>query len=92
MSATRSDPAVELVPPGRPFNVVVDAAELRRPQRTGVTIIGPGFFWSADDIDMASGARDIIRFDPAGDTVSYRNGLGRRRRARSTGGWVRVRS
>lgn len=69
-------PAVETVPADEPFLVVIDGTDLRRPANTDVTIVRPGYSFSAGNIDMQPKSVDNVWFDPAGNEVSYRTELG----------------
>jgi len=69
-------PAVEIVPADEPFLVVIDGSDLRRPANTDVTIVRPGYSFSAGNIDMQPGSVDDIWFYPVRNEVSYGTDLG----------------
>ncbi|MFN8126299.1 MAG: hypothetical protein U0R64_07320 [Candidatus Nanopelagicales bacterium] len=71
-SSSRGDPEVQVVPDGIPFVVKIDGTTMTKPHHADVSIIGPGTYWSADNIDMVPGATDEIHYDPTTDTTSYR--------------------
>lgn len=64
-------PDVELVPRYEPFLITVDSRKLRAPTDTDVSIIGPGYSYAVDRLDMVPGRVDEVFFDPGKNQLSY---------------------
>jgi hypothetical protein len=63
---------VYLVPTGMEFTVTVDGTDLKEPSLTSVTMIGPGYTLSVDNISLDPGQKDTVVFSPDGSKVVYK--------------------
>ncbi|GAP33493.1 hypothetical protein, partial [Nocardia seriolae] len=59
------------IPAGTHFTVTVDGTGLKRPDKTGVVILGDAFDVSVSGITLAPGAKSTIDMGIDGDRVSY---------------------
>ncbi len=67
-----SDQIVSYVPAGQPFKIDIDATKATAAaDGNDVTIIGPGYAYSVEKIDMFPGEVDTINFTPASSKLSY---------------------
>jgi hypothetical protein len=69
-------PPVLAVPKQSPFLVKVDGSKMTSPSNAAVAIIGPGYDFGIDKIDMNPGEVDTIRFDPTTNKLAYQTNAG----------------
>jgi hypothetical protein len=60
------------VPTGIQFTITVDGSHLEAVSVSSVTMIGPGYDLSVDDINLDPGQKDTITFSPDGKSISYK--------------------
>jgi hypothetical protein len=60
------------VPTGIQFTITVDGSQLEAVSVSSVTMIGPGYDLSVDDINLDPGQKDTITFSPDGKSISYK--------------------
>lgn len=66
------DQVVSYVPTGQAFKITVNAKKATAAANdTDVTIIGPGYAYSVEKIDMLPGETDTIEYNPEKDSLSY---------------------
>lgn len=64
------------VPQDQQFKVQIDGTELRKPAATDVSIIGPGYGYTVDEIDINPGETEDILFTPDKYMLTYETSLG----------------
>jgi len=60
------------VPVGRPFTLTLDGGVVQKMTDTSVTMIGPGYHLSIEDIHLDPNQKDTIVFAPDGKSLSYK--------------------
>ena len=60
------------VPTGIKFTITVDATDVVGDETVDVTMIGPGYDLSAEEITLDKGQKDTITFSPDGSSISYK--------------------
>jgi len=60
------------VPVGRPFTLTLDGGVVQKMTDTSVTMIGPGYQLSIEDIHLDPNQKDTIVFAPDGKSLSYK--------------------
>ncbi|MEI8080668.1 MAG: hypothetical protein WCI74_02350 [Actinomycetes bacterium] len=69
-------PPVVAVPKQAAFAIKVDGSKMTKGANAAVAIIGPGYDFGIDKIDMNPGEVDTIRFDPATNKLAYQTNAG----------------
>ncbi len=60
------------VPVGIKFTVTVDATDVIEKETVDVTMIGPGYDLSAEEVVLGKGQKDSITFSPDGSSIAYK--------------------
>jgi len=63
---------IYLIPVGIKFTITVDATNVKDQETVSVTMIGPGYDLSADEIVLDKGQKDTITFSPDGSSIAYK--------------------
>ncbi len=63
---------VYMVPVGVAFKVVLDGSQMKAKSSVDVSLIGPGYDLSAEEIMLDPGQKDELTFSPDGKTISYK--------------------
>lgn len=60
------------VPLGTEYTVTLDGSDLTKASQSSLTMIGPGYDLSVDNVTLDPGQKDTINFSPDGKTVKYK--------------------
>jgi hypothetical protein len=59
------------IPDGVKVKIVLDGSDLKKSSPSDLVIIGPGYVYGVEGIELDPKQKDIVEFDPSDDTLTY---------------------
>ena len=59
------------IPDGVKVKIVLDGSDLKKSSPSDLVIIGPGYVYGVEGIELDPKQKDVVEFDPSDDTLTY---------------------